>query len=313
MSQPEGGRRTTERELSVNAIPNIQIFNSGDVEVTVGEVISGRITKINGLNLDSLKLSDRDYFELFKSVDVQHITISNDGSKEKSRGIYNDSYEIMYIMLPDGPIGVQVTSNNKSILAAASSSTTIQCNGLYVTIITEEHQKIQGQHLRVGDIIVMVNGVSLTNLSVAAATEILSSSTSRRLVIMREKNKSLTSANSDLIYTKSNIEIPNENIAATHQNRKSVDTDATDSCADSSYHHDWKDIKNRYLNNSLKRKYRSPSQVDVDSFLNVSKSRSIAKSSPMSHEEILKRRFRRIESTEDEVLVKSSFDIDEED
>lgn len=305
----EGG---AEREVSIAAIPNIQIFNSGDVEVTIGEVISGRITKINGLNLDSLNLSDRDYFELFKSVDVRHITISNENRKEKSRGIYNDSYEIMYLMLPDGPIGVQVTSNNKSILAAASSSSTIQCNGLYVTVVTEAHQKIQGQHLRVGDIVVMVNGVSLTNLSVAAATEILSSSTSRRLVIMREKNNSIkTSANHDIIYAKSSLEIPNENIDATHHNRESTNTDTTDVCTDSSYHHDWKHIKNRYINNTLKRKYRSPSLVDSSS-LDVSKSRAISISSPISHEEVLKRRFHKTESIEENHL-NSSFDIQHED
>lgn len=186
-------------------IPQIEIFSGGDVQVTVGKIISGRISRINDLYVDKLGLNDADYYELFKTIDIKNIQVSAGGTVD-AVGRDNQSYEILYVSdVPDGSLGVQLMPNKSAFLStssltsSSSSSAGERCDGLKVVSISKEYLEIMAGAssslpLRLNDVIVKVNSVPLSNLSADAAVKIFKSSLKRKLVVMREKNISVKSS-----------------------------------------------------------------------------------------------------------------------
>ena len=203
MAAAAGEDHPCAENLSSTAVPQIEIFSGGDVQVTVGKIVSGRISRINDLYVDKLGLSDADYFELFKTIDIKNIQVSTGGAVS-AVGRDNQSYEILYISdVPDGSLGVQLMPNKSAFLSASSlassSSSGQKCDGLKVVSISKEYLEAMASlstslPLRLNDVIVKVNSMPLSNLSADAAVKIFKSSLSRKLVVIREKNISVKSS-----------------------------------------------------------------------------------------------------------------------
>lgn len=224
----------------------------------------GKINKINDNNIENLNLTNLDYIELLNTNDVRYIEIKSNtgdndviikedltiGHKRILIDTINGKYEHIYINnIPDGNLGFSVISNDTK---------SNKCSGLkIISNIHEDYSFIINENtFHVNDVIIMINGILITSLSVKVAVNMLTSSIDRRFVLIRQYSSSIIQSVSSPITNKS-IENNNINNKITTNLNIQLEDDINNTLNlldNEKYNQDWNSIKNKYFTRGTKRK-----------------------------------------------------------
>jgi len=156
----------------------------------------GNVIAINGTPLPPLNV--KSLISLISSSAIESVTTDASNVSEEDKVKTNNSIEVWFADVPDGPLGIRLSTSTfgsyhnieepsqlfqtKNKGEAEFMESVSNARGLVVTTTTGGPASLL---LRPGDMVCSVNGIGLSTLIQEEAVELLKSSKSRRLIILR--------------------------------------------------------------------------------------------------------------------------------
>jgi hypothetical protein len=154
---------------------SIKIYDDQNISITKSDILSGKLKSIDSIPVTKIQNNTIDLVTSSTNVNIEIDTSSTDISQ--SNKILT---EIIYMSIPDGPLGISIIGLNSDF----------KCEGLKIT----ELQKLE--HFQIDDVIISINGTSITSMSVSTAVKFLCDSKDRKITLLRKSTNAYDSKNS---------------------------------------------------------------------------------------------------------------------
>lgn len=190
--------------LEKNSVLDLCFGANGTVDIIKGDHLQGVLKHINEVNVTDLSVQAR--FEILKNADpydlnfkvdtISPIIVSNDlETVQKSSSTVDQTfqYHCRYYSVPDGNLGIHACPLLNYEDDPDRNGPT-PCGGILVESICDESSA--AKQLQIGDLIISVNGINLTNLSVGDALRIISQLSNRTFLIVKHSEFQMRSTES---------------------------------------------------------------------------------------------------------------------
>ncbi len=178
ISEVESNTDDPVQVISKKDLLQLEIFENHFIRVTCGKMKVGKLLKVNEIAVESTEKDSDRLIQLLCSTPIEQLQIDSvthiDNAKEFFKG--ESRYTIQFRKVADGPLGASVEFVPIPVKGII---------GLGLQIQSISTERLKTLLLKIGDIILSVNGVSLLTMDKQKAINTLSGSTNRKLVILR--------------------------------------------------------------------------------------------------------------------------------